>query len=233
MYPLEAGQPDRGFLVEQFPVVRRSFAQRRVGRLPIGSAGYVVPPGSPDNAFEEITAVRAELGAGVADRGVISGLAELNALLTDVSGVLHFACHNTFTATGSVITLGGGPWKPDDLARAVASQALAHAHPLVFLNACRTAGETQWLGAPTGWASNFMAAGAGAFIGSLWAVRSSSALSFAEHFYEEFVTHQQPLGTASLRARQALADDHGDPTWLAYTVYGNPAATAVRLEQQP
>jgi len=32
------------------------------------------------------------------------------------------------------------------------------------------------------------------------------------------------LGAASLRARQEISGDPGDPTWLAYTVYGNPSA---------
>jgi len=41
-----------------------------------------------------------------------------------------------------------------------------------------------------------------------------------------------PLGTASLQARQAIAADEGDPTWLAYTVYGNPAA-AFGSKQDP
>lgn len=70
-----------------------------------------------------------------------------------------------------------------------------------------------------------MGAGAGAFTGSLWAVRSSSARMFAEEFYRVLVRGRQSLGTASLQARQAIAADEGDPTWLAYTVYGNPAAS--------
>jgi CHAT domain-containing protein len=71
-------------------------------------------------------------------------------------------------------------------------------------------------------------AGAGAFIGTLWAVRSASARTFAEAFYDEFVTRGSPLGAASQRARTVIAEDMGDPTWLAYTVYGNPAALAAR-----
>jgi CHAT domain-containing protein len=77
-----------------------------------------------------------------------------------------------------------------------------------------------------GWAKQFMGAGAGAFIGSLWPVRSSSAGNFADSFYAAFVTEQEPLGQASWRARMAIANETGDPTWLAYTVYGNPAARA-------
>ena len=76
-----------------------------------------------------------------------------------------------------------------------------------------------------GWAKQFMSAGAGAFLGSLWAVRSDSARAFADVFYQALVTERVPLDAASLQARQAIAGDDGDPTWLAYTVYGNPSAT--------
>jgi CHAT domain-containing protein len=84
-----------------------------------------------------------------------------------------------------------------------------------------------------GWAQAFVKAGAGAFVGSLWAVRSSSARAFAETFYRQFVDQAQPLGAASLNARKAIADDDGDPTWLAYTVYGNPAAKVATEERSP
>jgi CHAT domain-containing protein len=84
-----------------------------------------------------------------------------------------------------------------------------------------------------GWARQFMGAGAGAFIGSLWAVRSSSARAFAESFYHALVTEGEALGAASLQARQAIAADGGDPTWLAYTIYGNPSATIRPMPDMP
>lgn len=224
LYPLN-GSHDLGFLVERFPVVRRAYARQRALRLPVGSAGYVVPPGSPTNAMDEVAAIAQLLGSRVTDRGVESRLDRVADLLLDCPGILHFACHNAFTdADGSSILLDGGPWRPTDLSVAVQQVALADACPLVFLNACRSAGEADWFSQMTGWARQFVAAGAGAFLGSLWAVRSSSALTFAEAFYREFVTAGRTLGQAALLARQAIAGDDGDPTWLAYSVYGNPAA---------
>lgn len=76
-----------------------------------------------------------------------------------------------------------------------------------------------------GWASQFMAAGAGAFLGTLWPVRSSRASSFAEAFYAVLMTGED-LGQATLTARKAAKDD-ADPTWLAYSCYGDPTALAV------
>jgi len=91
------------------------------------------------------------------------------------------------------------------------------------MNACRSDGiaaNYTWL---AGWAKSFLTAGAGAFIGSLWEVRDSSASLFAEEFYRVLVSGA-PLGDAMKQARTAIQNEPGDPTWLAYTLYGNPAA---------
>jgi hypothetical protein len=226
LYPVD-GDNDNGFLVEQFPVVRRVYGQgrTRVLRLDNGAA-YIVPPGSPANAMAEVDGVRGIFPLNVRNRGMHASLAEFIELLDVSPSVLHFACHNAFTEKGgSVITLEGGPLRPSDLAITVQQKGLAAISPLVFLNACRTAGDIPGLMQLVGWARQFMGAGAGAFIGSLWAVRSSSAKTFAEAFYHAMVWDRVPLGAASLRARQAISSDPGDPTWLAYTVYGNPSAS--------
>lgn len=232
LYPAN-GDNDRGFLAEQFPVVRRAYAQRRWRKISVGKAAYVVPPaGAPSDAMAEVEAIQALLGTGTSDGGVLSELSAVRQLVLrkDLPGIMHFACHNSFSGKkGSSIKLGGGPWRPSDLAEAKAKTTLATSRPMVFFNACRSAGEIPWFGGNTGWASEFIEAGAGAFIGSLWAVRSRAAKAFAENFYKEFVVDGQTLGTSSLRARQAVADDGGDPTWLSYTVYGNPAAVVERI----
>lgn len=225
LYPVD-GDHDNGFLAEQFPVIRRVYGQGRVRNLNLSSAAYIVPPGSPANAMDEVQSVRALLGGSIRDQGVCSRLDSLIRLLEDTPSVLHFACHNAFTDTeGSAMNLEGGPWRPSDLSVSVQRRSLAGACPLVFLNACRTAGEVPGLMHMMGWARQFMGAGAGAFIGSLWAVRSSSAREFADEFYRALVAEGKPLGAASQHARQAISADGGDPTWLAYTIYGNPSAT--------
>lgn len=104
------------------------------------------------------------------------------------------------------------------------SGALRPTHPLVFFNACRSAGQIDWFSTSLGWATQFLGAGAGAFVGTLWPVRSDSALAFADAFYRQLVSHGRSLGQASLNARRAIRDQNGDPTWLAYAVYGSPDA---------
>ncbi|WP_189716828.1 CHAT domain-containing protein [Streptomyces phaeofaciens] len=228
LYPLNEGREDRGFLAEWLPVVRRVFGQDRVRSLSLPGVAFVVPPGSPVDASMEVASLRVRLGSGVADAGVLTERAKLTALIEDGhAGLLHFACHNAFTGSGSCVTMADGPFDPIDLASAAQLRTLRPHRPLVFFNACRSAGEIDWFGESLGWAPQFLNAGAGAFVGTLWPVRSQSALQFAEAFYDELIANGQPLGHASLAARRTIRDLHGgDPTWLAYAVYGSPAATA-------
>ena len=228
LYPLARGH-DAGFLVEQFPVMRRVYGQQRSRGIIAGNAMYVMPTGSPANAQEEIASIRRILGQSDADSQAIG---DLDILLETIEsgqmGLLHFACHNTFAADagGSAIGMSGGPFVPLLLKKAVTLQALAGRHPLVFINACRTAGAVPEYTQMMGWAEQFMAAGAGAFAGTLWAVRSDSATKFAEAFYGA-LTDGMSLGKASQIARLEASRDRSDPTWLAYSVYGDPAAATV------
>jgi hypothetical protein len=52
---------------------------------------------------------------------------------------------------------------------------------------------------------------------------------FATTFYDALLTEGLPIGQASMAGRRAVMADEGDPTWLAYTVYGNPAAAMRRF----
>lgn len=116
------------------------------------------------------------------------------------------------------------PGSPPEAEEAAALRA---SRPTVFFNACRSAGEIDWFSSGLEWATQFPRAGAGTFIGTLWLVRSDSALLFAESFYDPFISRGLDLGRASLHVRRAIRDQGGDPSWPAYAVYGSPAACAV------
>ncbi|MFE0042674.1 CHAT domain-containing protein [Streptomyces albireticuli] len=227
LYPLDGEREGEGFLAEWLPVVRRVFGQDRVRELVLSRAAFVVPPGSPPEAEREVAALRARLGSGVAYGGTLTHGSAVSTLIDrGLTGLLHFACHNAFTSGGSHVAMADGPFDPVDLAYATQSGALRATHPLVFFNACRSAGQIDWFSSGMGWAPQFLKAGAGAFVGTLWPVRSDSALTFAGAFYDHLLTHRQTLGEASLNARRAIRDQGGDPTWLAYAMYGSPAARA-------
>ena len=225
LYPFAPGGRDAGFLVDQFPVVRRRYGPRPPGRLELGVADLVL---SRDHSLTAAPAELAALGGLLRDRGIaVRHIDDLPSLLLafrrgDV-GLLHFSCHNAFThdtPNASRILLRDQSFEPVFLEQ----HAGRFAAPLVFLNACRTDGQAPLYTTVEGWASSFLRAGAGAFIGSLWEVSDISASMYAQAFYQAALGGHT-LGESARRAREAIRDNPGDPTWLAYALYGDPAAT--------
>ena len=94
---------------------------------------------------------------------------------------------------------------------------------MVFINACRSLGQVPSYNKLDGWAEKFMHAGAAAFIGSLWEVSDGMAREFAQELYRHLLDGDH-LGEAVMAARRSVAAEPGDPTWLAYAVYGDPQA---------
>jgi len=228
LYPMDPGH-DAGFLVEQFPVTRAIFGWRPGRTLRLQPARFVLPEGSLHEAAAEVEAMRRLLDPGQAPGAVISELTPLTDLIgSGKFGLLHFACHNTYEPVGgSSIRLGRVQFTPTLLEVAAIQKALQASAPTVFINACRSAGLAATYNRLDGWASKFLEAGAAAFIGSLWAVSDGASREFAEELYR-CLKHGSTLGDAVMEARQAAASMPDDPTWLAYTVYGDPRATISR-----
>jgi hypothetical protein len=223
LYPCDYGQGDHGFLLEQFPVFRTTSEKCPPHTLRITSASYVCSPDPTDSVRDELRRVRETLGAEVLDLKDVTTLDQMLAFLQAPTGVLHFAGHNAFTQEdGASIELEGGPFTPTWLRSAARQRTLEAVAPLVFLNACRTAGEIRGLSQPVGWAHQFLAAGASVLVGALWEVSAEAAKEFAVAFYQSFVTDRRPLADAVSIARMAVKSHIGDPTWLAYTVFGRP-----------
>jgi CHAT domain len=225
LYPMDPGH-DAGFLVEQFPVTRAIFGWRPGRILRLRPARFVLPEGSLPEAAVEVEAMRRLLDPGQAASAVISELTPLTDLIgRGKFGLLHFACHNTYEPVGgSCIRLGRVRFTPTLLELAAIQKALQASAPTVFINACRSAGLAATYNRLDGWASRFLEAGAAAFIGSLWAVSDGASREFAEELYRR-LQRGLTLGDAVMAARQAAASQPDDPTWLAYTVYGDPRAT--------
>ena len=155
--------------------------------------------------------------------------------------VLHLACHaegdeNEIDRAHLII---GEATEPSGSTRAIAVgpgilQAEANwqaRHPLVFLNACETGRAGATLTAWGGWPNVFLRCGAGAFVGSAWAVRDGPAARFATAFYEALLDGST-LAAAATAARQAARKSASgtelDASWLAFKVYGHPRAQAQR-----
>ena len=227
LYPFSRNPDnDAGFLIDQFPVARR-LGKMPPHRLKIASADMVLSgTESLAAAPGEVQVLTALLGAKNIVATTITDVPALRGLLRKGEfGLLHFTCHNAF-ALGAPnacrIMLGSQPFEPVFLEQHAGR--FATAAPLVFMNACRTDGQAPLYTTIDGWALSFLRAGAGAFVGSLWEVVDSSASTYAQEFYRAALSGDT-LGEAARKAREAIRTEPGDPTWLAYTLYGDPAAT--------
>jgi hypothetical protein len=228
LYPRDPGH-DAGFLVQQFPVTRGIFGRRPAPRLSLWPARFVLPRGSLREAEVEIDVMRRLLDPSQAPEAVIADLTPLQDLIrVGDFGLLHFACHNRFEPDDDAsIKLGGVQFTPRLMTTAVIDKVLARSAPTVFMNACRSAGLAPTYNRLDGWASKFLEAGAGAFVGSLWAVSDGAAREFAEELYGQLKIGIS-LGEALMNARAKAATHADDPTWLAYSAYGDPRAKVTR-----
>jgi hypothetical protein len=225
LYPFAPGGQDAGFLMDQSPVAPRRFGLRPPGQLNLATADLVLSgEGSLAAAPTEIAALDQLLrGHGLAACRIDDLPSLRETLQRGYLGLLHFSCQNTFARgapNASRILLGNQPFEPAFLE----PHAGRFAGPLVFLNACRTDGQAPLYNTVEGWAASFLRAGAGAFIGSLWEVTGTSASTYAQQFYQAALAGHT-LGEAARQARDAIHDNPADPTWLAYTLYADPAAT--------
>lgn len=140
---------------------------------------------------------------------------------------LHVAAHGNFYPQSpdgdSALWLAGDQsLTPDAIVGAAIERHIHSVRPGFFFNACEVGRQGWALTRLGGWANRLVSAGAGLFIGPHWAVRDDSALTFAETFYTQLF-QGETLGEATYQARKA-AERTGDPTWLAYSVYGHPNA---------
>jgi hypothetical protein len=158
---------------------------------------------------------------------------EVRARFMELQGALASGAYDGWHFTGhggsydpnpdlSVIQLEDKPLKPENLSGVVKNLGSEH-KPFVFLNACQIGRGGMSLTGIGGWASRFLAAGAGAFIGPLWSVYDQSSCTFAKVLYNELL-RGNTIGEAVRTARREIKGA-GDPTWLAYTVFAYPMAS--------
>jgi CHAT domain len=221
--PTEPGSAQPRFLTERFEITRWSLGgPAAAGNVKCAMTAFVLPPDSPPTARREIASIR-KLGSNLKKGSTVRTLDEMTATLSaGAFDLLHFASHNYYGVRDEGVPFGGRKrFAPRDLAYFQGTKTLAARSPLVFMNACRTAGKDTSYTSLVGWADRFLEAGAGAFVGSLWAVRDESAAMFSQAFYGALIGGST-IGQAATAARAATRAS-GDPSWLAYTVYADPA----------
>jgi hypothetical protein len=222
-----------GGTVEEGPFLSEAFALTRwIGgydlapELAIDNIGWIAPRELNSRYQGDDFAPLARLGASVtAVPATFLGVHD--ALASGKFDVLHFSTHSSH-AQGTP-----SQWKlyledhealtPEDLVSAAAN--LGSKRPLVFLNACQTGLNAETITGVSGWATQFIRAGCGAFIGAYWNLDDRSANLFQATFYEGFLSGLT-FGEAIRHARQCVRME-GNATWMSYTAYGNPAMRAV------
>ncbi|WP_143748920.1 caspase family protein [Mesorhizobium sophorae] len=150
-------------------------------------------------------------------------------LVGEVStGFIHFSGHGEFNQPSSgrpvfAIDLVDQSLDPDTW-RALVSAAHGKGNPFYFFNACDT-GKSQLLGGfVQGWGPAVLAGGASGFIGGMWPLTDRAAAAFSSDFYGGISARLKdgPVYLAEmLQVVRKRFYETGDPTYLAYTFYGN------------
>ncbi len=170
--------------------------------------------------FDSLAARQIETAPLITTRAQFLELAEQGG-----AQLFHFATHGNYNQAfvdESPIVLEGDPLFPSDLTRRRA-RGLRREKPLIFLNTCHGARVGYNLTGLGGWAQRLVDhLGVTAFVGALWEVHDELASKFAQIFYEDLWAGKT-LGEAFYSARQQIRALQGaNPTWLAYTLYGDP-----------
>jgi hypothetical protein len=223
---VEEGQ----FFCEAFDITRSIPGFGPFPRLTLDNMAVVVPRDSGlPAAIKERQFLLSLSGGGRAVSEVPARYVEVRqALAAGMYDGFHFSGHGIIRAQNpdhSAICLeDGDELRPDDISGVV--RTLGRARPVVFLNSCHGGRGAFTLVGTGGWAHRYIKAGVGAFIGAYWSITDQAACEFARVFYRE-LDAGKPLASAVRTARLAIRSPD-DPTWLAYTVYGEPFAMVVK-----
>ncbi len=228
-YPMD---PDTGqesdFLAGAFQVTRWLAGEGLRPELAIRAARLIAPEmdlafvEQEQAYFQELARRRIHVPEPLRRRTQVLALArEGGVQLIHVATHGHFAPEN---AQESPILLEDGPLMPRDL-NPLTARGLRQEHPLIFFNTCHSGRLGFTLTGLGGWAEQLIdQVAVTGFVGSLWEISDELAPLFARSFYQALWAGQ-PLGRAFHQARMAVRRRQpANPTWLAYTLYGDPNA---------
>ncbi|MFH1313453.1 MAG: CHAT domain-containing protein [Candidatus Eisenbacteria bacterium] len=140
------------------------------------------------------------------------------------STVFHFSGHGEVSADEGHT---GIRLKNGDVLSGMALRGLQDPPTIAFFNMCAAASREAWRGS-LGLIETLLRRGTKACVASLWDLRSKSATLLASRLYE-YLLRNETFGHALRKARLDVAHAFGthDPTWAAYTLYGDPQLTLI------
>ncbi|MEM7531489.1 MAG: CHAT domain-containing protein [Chloroflexota bacterium] len=215
-----------GFLAEKFEFCRWLAGQGPAGEVEVENARIIVPKLDLKYVQNEKNYFDALPNSGVDIDPPLQTVQEVKDFARN-GGVrlVHLAAHGDFDVKNpnqSRLVLQDGSIVPDDLVGS-GLKGWRNDKPIIFLNACHTSQIGYTLTGMGGWAEKFVSeVGVSAFIGSLWEVNDLLASEFAIEFYNHLLAGKT-LGKAFHLARLYIFKEQpANPTWLAYTLYGDP-----------
>jgi len=221
-------ESEEKFWAERFRMARWLAGRGTVDEVKAQRASLVAPDLDLAYVSDEKNTFDALKRLGVATGEPLQNRAEVKALFAN-GGVqlIHVASHAGFDAENpekSPILLADGELYPEEMS-ASATKGVRADRPLVFFNACSAGRLGYGLTGLGGWAEKLVVTGrVGAFVGTLWEVNDRLAAAFAQEMYTRLFAGDT-LGEALHAARRHVKEiDPANPTWLAYTLYGDPAA---------
>lgn len=220
------------FWAEGFTICRWLAGRGPLDEVQVSAASIVAPVLDLPNVQREVKGIREYLTTHhIAVGEEIKTIGQVQEAIKGATvQLLHFATHGSYEGENverSKIALQDGVLMPGDLSLARTGN-LRLAHPLIFLNTCN-AGRLGFT--PTdlgGWADRLLRnVRAFAVIGAQWEVNDALAADFAQTFYSELL-NGKVLGEAFQIARKSIQQkDPLNPTWLAYTLYGDPNSRVI------
>jgi hypothetical protein len=170
------------------------------------------------------------LGAGCGLPAMQDGKALLKYLIDANHTMVHFACHCDPGVGEDVLKLSVLAATPDGDVQLLSlgtnafldvDDAEFRTKPLVFMNACHSAGGVDDIRKLFNLPSTFVGRGAGAVIATACPVPDLFAAAFARHFYGLFLGTDPRLtiGEALRQTRRHFLEQHRNPLGLAYGLY--------------
>jgi hypothetical protein len=238
--PLELMHDGHGFLSHGFAIGRLIYSDEPPNVRPGMRAApyYILLVGDPSDdarirqdVEEELDAIRSVFtDSRIFSLHIVAGCeADRSFLLGNMPGstVLHLSGHGVVShdpeRTG--IRLGNGHVLSGPSIRGL------HDPPAVaFLNVCGAAAGETWQ-TSLGLIETLLGRGTRACIAALWDLKSKSAALLARRFYK-YMIQGETFGHALRKARLDTVAALGlsDPTWAAYTLYGDPQMSLAAAE---
>jgi hypothetical protein len=209
---------------------------RPLNRLPFSGVATIAPEydGGSELPFQRVEVDALSKLAGF--RLIGGDFSSVEKLVAEVStGFIHFSGHGVVNDPGTgapvfAIRLTDQALDPSTW-RALSFAPHDKGNPFYFFNACDSGRAASLGGFVQGWGPAVLSSGASGFIGGMWPLADRTAAAFSTGFYNGI---SERLATGPVYVAEMLQDmrrqfyETGDPTYLAYTFYGNANLQVVR-----